>query len=136
MTEEAEGYPTVEQFGEALEYEWDKLLALQTASDSFWRNAEAPKIITSMMWNWLNDDLAVRMTWAVAARRLLEYKWPATWKDAIKERWFPRWARHKRPVCYKKIELRELYACKRAPKDERVKYNLIERVLTDDLPNL
>jgi len=136
MTETAGKHPTAEEFSIALGYEWDKLVGYQIVSDPFWREAEAPKIVANMFQSWLNEDVAVRLSWPVAQRKLAQYKWPATWRDAFKERWFPEWAKRRWPVLYREVDLRELYACKRPPEDDRIKYHITERMLADDLPNL
>jgi hypothetical protein len=34
-----------------------------------------------------------------------EISYPATWKDALKERWFPKWLQKKYPVIYHKVVL-------------------------------
>ena len=41
----------------------------------------------------------------------LHYQWPATWWEALKERWFPRWAKERWPVEYehRDVTFRELY---------------------------
>ena len=133
---EITSYPIAEEFTQAFIYEWEKLLALRTIADPFWREAEVPKIEATRLWRWLNDDLCVRMTWKLATRRIAEYRWPATWRDAFKERWFPEWAKRRWPVLYREVDLQELYACKRPPEDDRIKYHITERMLADDLPNL
>jgi len=122
----SEGYPGIEEFGEALEYEWDKVLAAKVLSDTFWRNAEAPKLAASMMWSWLNDDIVISLRWPVAQRGLLQRQWPLNWKEAVKERWFPAWMKRRWPVQYAHIEIREVLACKRAPDNDRVRYTLSE----------
>jgi len=42
--------------------------------------------------------------WADEAKRYV-FKYPADWKEAFKERWFPKWAKRKWPVVYKNHEI-------------------------------
>lgn len=120
-------YETAEEFSTAVNYEWDKLMGYQVVSDPFWREAEAPKITAEIMHSWLNNDLVVRVEWPVAQRQLAYCRYPATWWDAVKERWFPAWAKRRWPIAYGSLDLRELYACKRD--DERFRYSIVKRMV-------
>lgn len=47
----------------------------------------------------------------VRERLIIHRKWPKTWWDAFKERWFPGWAKSRWPVEYERIDVDErLYA--------------------------
>jgi len=39
--------------------------------------------------------------WAGQKLRDVHHRWPATWWDAVKERWYPKWALKRWPVKYK-----------------------------------
>lgn len=108
---------------EELKYEFEKLMAIQAMSDSFWEDAAIPAIkIVETAWRGLAYQI---ITWETARRKLLEYQWPATWKEAFKERWFPRWAKKRWPIYYRKIEVSELAAIKRGSED-KVRYFIEE----------
>lgn len=102
-----------EEFGVKLQYEWDKVVGYQRASDEFWQCAEAPKILATQMAHWLFDSTDIRLTWPVAQRKMLDFQWPCDWWQAFKMRWFPLWARQRWPIRYQRIELRELLACRK-----------------------
>jgi len=45
---------------------------------------------------------------AMPFRKIDVYKrWPATWWDAIKDRWFPGWAKHRWPVKWEIVDINE-----------------------------
>lgn len=41
----------------------------------------------------------------VKERIVVKEKWPATWQDAVKDRWFPAWAIRRWPVAYRTIDI-------------------------------
>ena len=62
--------------------------------------------------HWIEDEMMVRITQKVFGRQILheEISYPANWKEAFKERWYPTWAKDKWPVRYatKTFDVREL----------------------------
>ena len=54
-------------------------------------------------WNYEIDAMAVRLERTVWSERLgdEEVRWPATWWDAVKDRWFPAWLKRRFPVEWK-----------------------------------
>lgn len=54
-------------------------------------------------WCYDIDAMAVRLKRYVMSERLADetVSWPATWWDAVKERWFPDWLLRRYPVEYK-----------------------------------
>jgi hypothetical protein len=48
--------------------------------------------------------------WSRSLKRY-EVRWPANWKEAVKERWFPEWALRRWPVKYssKRMELKAVW---------------------------
>ena len=68
-------------------------------------------ILTRAQWHEFTElaaHNAVRMlTYHVYGRRKIEtVEYPATWWDALKLRWFPRWALRRWPAQYAKVEIR------------------------------
>jgi len=96
---------------EEVKYEFEKLVAILPMSDCFWEDAEIPALTIAKLAHQVFTRAII--TWEVARRRLYEYRWPATWQDAFKERWFPAWAKKRWPVRYKKVALDELAAIRR-----------------------
>lgn len=91
---------------EEVKYEFEKLVAMMPMSDSFWEGAEIPALRIAKLAHW--SFVQAIITWEVARRRLTEYRWPATWWDAVKERWYPTWAKRRWPVRYEKVTVDEL----------------------------
>jgi hypothetical protein len=54
-------------------------------------------------------DMVMRLTAKIAGQQLPDIKYPADWKQAFKERWFPQWLLKKYPVKYKQFEVKALY---------------------------
>jgi hypothetical protein len=48
--------------------------------------------------------------------RVIYEAWPATWWDAFKERWFPRWLRKRYPVRFKSIHVEKYGVYPEIPK--------------------
>lgn len=101
-----------------VEYEFEKLCAVYPISDKLWYDLNIPSIKIANLAH--ERFVRVIITWEVARRRLAEYRWPATWRDAFKERWFPAWAKERWPVRYEKVALDELAAMR--SEDENVRY--------------
>lgn len=104
---------------EEIKYEFDKLVGIMPLSSPFWEDAAIPAIEIATMAHW--NFVQAIIKWEAAKRRLLEYHWPATWRDAFKERWFPAWARRRWPVRWRRITLDELIAIQRGP-EEKCRY--------------
>ena len=45
----------------------------------------------------------------VWAQSLCDYKHPENWKEALKERWFPKWLLKRFPVKYAVLDIKEIY---------------------------
>lgn len=105
---------------EEFKYEFEKLVAAMPMSDCFWRDAAVPAMQIAKMAH-LPFVQAI-ITWEAAKRRLVEYRWPATWRDAFKERWFPEWAKRRWPIRWERITLDELAAIRRGPGDKPYRY--------------
>jgi hypothetical protein len=53
----------------------------------------------------------------VYGNKLKNIKYPANWKEAFKERWFPKWLLEKYPVKYKVYDAWALYPDLKLPRD-------------------
>jgi hypothetical protein len=53
----------------------------------------------------------------VMGQKLDQIKHPADWKEAFKERWFPKWLLEKYPVRYKRYDIKALYPQIKLPID-------------------
>jgi len=104
---------------EEFKFEFDRLMAVMPISDVFWRDSAMPTVEIVKLAH--ESFVQAIIKWEVARRRLAEYRWPATWRDAFKERWFPAWAKRRWPVRYRKVSIDELAAAKRGD-DEFVRY--------------
>lgn len=111
---------TIEIKYEEIKYEFEKLVAAMPMPDSFWRDAAIPAMEIAKMAHW--NFVQAIITWEAARRRLIEYRWPAKWQDAFKERWFPEWAKRRWPVRWKRIMLDELAAIRRGPGEKPYRY--------------
>lgn len=71
-----------------------------------------PKFVADIM----SDMLAFHLEAFVWAQSLCDYKHPKNWKEAFKERWFPKWLLKKFPVKYAVLDIKEIYPdYRRAP---------------------
>ena len=74
--------------------------------------AQAADADYSMMDNWAHDTITLRVKQRVFGKQVLHevISYPADWKEALKERWYPMWAKDKWPVRYatKTFDVREL----------------------------
>jgi hypothetical protein len=100
---------------ETIEYEFRKYASIAYMADEMFENIDEPII------KWLADNsfgelgaTIFRLTWELACRDLLEWKYPEDWKEAFKERWFPEWAKKKWPVVYSSFTLTEIAGIKRS----------------------
>jgi len=111
---------TLEEFTKETNYKFDKLLMVARLEEDFWKLSEAPAITAEMTWDGLCSLL---MRWSTARRFLLTYRWPTTWRDAFKDRWFPGWLKTRWPVQYTKISLTEVAAIEKSqPKGIPLRY--------------
>jgi len=102
-----------------VKYEFEKLASTIAMSDCFWEDAEIPALAIAKLAH--EQFVRAMITWYVARRRLADYQWCATWRDAFKERWFPAWAKRRWPVRYKRVAVDELAAIRRED-DEKTRY--------------
>ena len=74
--------------------------------------AQAADADYSMMDDWAHDTITLRVKQRIFGKQVLheEISYPANWKEAFKERWYPVWAKDKWPVRYttKTFDVREL----------------------------
>lgn len=108
----------MEQKIEQVKYEFEKLVGIMPTSDVFWESAALPSLEIAKLAH--QSFVQAIITWQAARRRLGEYRWPATWRDAFKERWFPAWAKKRWPVRYQTIAVDELLGARPRPGDEHV----------------
>ena len=66
----------------------------------------------TLMDDWMNDVLTISVKQRIFGKQILyeEISYPADWKQAFKERWFPTWAKSRWPVRYTKktFDVKEL----------------------------
>uniref|UniRef100_A0A6M3L0X3 Uncharacterized protein n=1 Tax=viral metagenome TaxID=1070528 RepID=A0A6M3L0X3_9ZZZZ len=74
--------------------------------------------------DWLGELLAVQVKDFILAQTLEEHKatYPSDWWQALKERWFPKWALRRWPVRHTTVELKAqaLYPSLVLPKEPHV----------------
>ena len=62
--------------------------------------------------HWVDDVMVAQVKQRIFGRQVLHevISYPANWKEALKERWYPAWAKEKWPVRYttKTFDVREL----------------------------
>ncbi len=56
-------------------------------------------------------------TFSVAGDTMDRRSWPSTWWDAVKERWYPKWALRLSPARHEYIEVRAYYPLVKLPKE-------------------
>ena len=66
----------------------------------------------------ISKDLCMSMRYSLLGRSMDEIKYPTDWKQAFKERWFPKWLLKKYPVKYRIINVKEYYPKIAIPKHE------------------
>lgn len=54
---------------------------------------------------------------------MYEHAWPADWKEAIKDRFFPMWMRERWPIRYERVSINALYPKLKLP-TEPVSWNV------------
>jgi hypothetical protein len=54
-------------------------------------------------------DMAMRLVAKIAQKKADVIVYPADWKEAFKERWFPSWLLEKFPVKYVRVDVMEYY---------------------------
>jgi hypothetical protein len=54
----------------------------------------------------------------IAGQKLKDFYYPANWKEAFKDRWFPKWLKKKFPVKFTYLEVKALYPQLHLPKEE------------------
>ena len=96
-----------------VELEKFKLVALQYLDEKLADFGEPPKLDISAHTSFMLDQLVLRLQQCVWGREVerQECQWPADWWQALKERWFPAWAKKRWPIEYKRVVItaRELY---------------------------
>jgi len=51
-----------------------------------------------------------------------KYQWPEDWRQAVKERWYPRWAKARWPIQYHTLDVKELHPSIALPEEAPVYY--------------
>jgi len=67
--------------------------------------------------DWEVRDLVLKLRARILGERLVEIKYPADWWQALKDRWFPAWAKERWPVCFKTYDIAALYPLVSMPKE-------------------
>ena len=90
-----------------------KLVLLQYLGPKLIDFGEPPELEFSTVADWMSDDIVLRIKQEVWGREVerQEHQWPADWWQAVKERWFPAWAKKRWPIKYRHVRIlaRELY---------------------------
>ena len=62
--------------------------------------AQAADVNYSMMDDWARDTITLRIKQRIFGRQVLHevISYPANWKEAFKERWYPEWAKDRWPI--------------------------------------
>jgi hypothetical protein len=68
---------------------------------------DGPKIVAHTLLNGITNFV---MSWDMATRKMKRYKWPANWKQAVKERFAPKWVKRRWPVVYTVLDIGEIAA--------------------------
>ena len=84
---------------EAMEYALARLITKELVDDF----ANEPKIDLA---RYMGGDIVVQVKQTIFGEQVLHetVKYPSDWKEAFKERWFPKWAKRKWPVRYERVE--------------------------------
>jgi len=76
-----------------------------------------------------SEAICIKINLLLAGKQLDIIRYPKTWKDSFKERWFPKLLLNKYPVKYVEIDIKALYPELSIPKERMVlEYN---RVVSD-----
>lgn len=99
---------------ESVQLERMKLVIMTRLSAELCRSfGESPEVAVTDALDFMTDDIAVRVVQRVWGRELQrqEVKYPVNWREAVKDRWLPGWAKKRWPVRYRVVMLtaRELY---------------------------
>ena len=70
--------------------------------------SEYPKPQVEWMFNAQLRSWCSRFNKYLPTRELCSYRWPATWWDAVKARWFPAWALQRWPATYEGVDLEQI----------------------------
>ena len=66
----------------------------------------------NMIKHWIEDEVVIQIKQRIFGKHILHkvISYPADWKEAFKERWYPVWAKDKWPIRYTKetFDVREL----------------------------
>ena len=76
---------------------------VQAAVTQYIPREKLPGGVLEAEWRYDLEAMVVRLRKYVWSERLADetVRWPATWWDAFKDRWFPRWALRRWPVRWK-----------------------------------
>lgn len=69
----------------------------------------APNIDVEQTINFITNQVVLTFRADIVGQKLEDFKYPADWFQAFKERWFPKWLLDKFPVKYKVLEVKALY---------------------------
>ena len=69
----------------------------------------------NVMWDFIAESIVFQVKVGILGREIerVECRWPADWREAFKQRWFPEWALKRWPV---REEIRRLVARELYPK--------------------
>lgn len=79
-----------------------------------------PEVKVTQFASFISDGLLAQLRQDIFGRTLDEIKFPANWKEAVKERFAPAWVLKRWPVRYAVYKIDELYPKMLAPRHERV----------------
>ena len=72
---------------------------------------ERPEV--NVMWDYITETIALQVRMGILGREMesVECRWPADWWQAVKQRWFPKWALRRWPAQeeVRRLTARELY---------------------------
>lgn len=73
------------------------------------------------------DEIVFRLEQRIATQHLKEISYPSDWKEAFKERWFPKWLLQKFPVKYTRYDAKVLYPLIQIPEQaNRVEFTRLD----------
>src|SRR3990167_6914606 len=99
-----------------------------------WPFANRPAVTVDMAVGYVGAML-VRMVQDVLVQRELLAEYPSTWWDAVKQRWFPKWALNRWPVVMNRIDGEILYPMIEIPKYRKeVTFKLAHYRADQDMP--
>ena len=107
-----------------IELEAKKYVKLMMVDDRFLSEANAPEYIAEKT---MLGMTSILIEWKFFGKTIAKFKWPATWWDAFKDRWYPQWARDRWPVRYKGISIDQLAGMRvEVPPGAPVRYVIME----------